>query len=179
MYPFTVSKVEKREATTDLRGLPLRAAAKLYQEFDLLFAERLILSLKYTFDAASEQRGETSFRCEYEAESWTLQHSQSSFVQADSYRVLRENEIVATFLGRWAFLPAKLTFANGASLSCVSGFYRTTVRSEEGNKVASARLRWTGSLLGRSAIQVERTAEPGWVIPVLLILLHLTTHQSK
>jgi len=179
MYAFTVDDVEKREATSDLRGLPLHAAAKLYQEFDLLHAEGLVLSLKYTFDAASEQQGAASFRCEYGAARWTLQHSQSSFLRADSYRVLRDNKIVATFLGRWAFLPAELTLADGASFTCIRGFYQTTVRSVDGSKIAGAKLSWTGSLLGHSAIQVERTAEPGWVIPLLLILLHLTTYQSN
>ena len=179
MYAFPVNDAEKREGPHDLRGLPLYAAAKLYQEFDLLDAERLVLRLKYAFNAAYEEQGAASFDCTYGGNRWTLKHSQSGFLQTDSYRVLRDSELVATFLGRWAFLPAKLSFTDGSSFSCVRGFYKTTVRSIEGTKVAGARLRWTGSLLGRSAIQVERSADPIWVIPLLLILLHLTTHQRN
>ena len=179
MYAFPVNDVGGREVLPDLRGLPLCAAARLYQEFDLSDGERLVLSLKYAFDATYEEQGATSFRCIYEAERWTLQHSQSGFLQADSYRVLRNSELVATFVGRWAFLPAKLSFTDGSSFSCVRGFYKTTVRSIDGSEVAGARLRWTGSLLGRSAIKVERNADPGWVIPMLLILLHLTTYQRN
>jgi len=178
-YAFIVKEDEPQGAPGDLRGVPLYAAARLFEEFDLLFNSRVILSLKYAFNAATEQQGATSFHCEYGSARWALQHLQSGFLQADTYRVLRGDNIVATFLGRWAFLPAELIFADGTSLICIRGLYRTTIRDADGNKIASARVKWAGSLLGSSVICVEQTAKSNWITPLLLILLHLTTHQRN
>ena len=169
---------EKQRQAKDWRGVQLRAFARLFQECDLLCGEELLLSLKYVFNARTEEQGGFTFQCDYQGEQWTLEFFRVGLLQLESYRLLQGGRPIAALSRRWAFLPAKLTFADGATFFCVRGFYRTQIRDSLRRRVASARVRWTGSLLGSSAIRVESTTDPERVIPFLLLLLHMGTHQT-
>lgn len=170
---------EKQGVTKDLRGVQLRAFARLFQEFDLLSGEELVLRLKYAFNARTEEQGGFTFRCDYQSEQWNLDILRAGLLQLESYRLFMSGTLVASLSGRWAFLPAKLTFSDGATFTCVRGLYRTQIRDSKHQNIASARVRWTGSLLGSSAIRVEQAADPDRVIPFLLILLHMSTRNSN
>ena len=169
---------EKQGQAKDWRGVQLRASARLFQEFDLLYGEELLMRLKYAFNARTEEQGGFTFRCEYHSEQWTLDFFMVGVRQRESYRLLRGDTLVASLSGRWAFLPAKLTFSDGAIFTCVRGLYRIQIRDSRRQRVASARVRWTGSLFGSSAIRVEPAADPERVTPFLLLLLHMGTHQT-
>ena len=171
--------VERGRAGTDLRGASLRASAGMFQEFHLSLNQELVLSLKYMFNPIAEEQGATCFQCAYDLKRWKLLFYRSALLQIESYRLLCNGAPVASFSGRWAFLPAKLTFVDGTTYTCVRGFYRTTIRDPHGAKTAVSSLRWTGLLLGSSVISVERTADLTFVVPMLLVLLHLSTHHSN
>ena len=136
------------------------------------------MRLKYAFNAQTEEQGGFTFQCDYQGEQWTLEFFRVGLLQLESYRLLRGGMLIASLFGRWAFLPAKLTFADGAVFTCVRGFYRTQIRDSRRQRIASARVRWTGSLLGSSAIRVEPAVDSERVIPFLLLLLHMGTHQT-
>ena len=172
-------EVKRGIAGADLRGTSLRTTAGMFQEFHLSLDQELVLSLKYVFNPIAEEQGAICFQCTYDLKHWELLFYRSALLQIESYRLLCNGAPVATFSGRWAFLPAKLTFVDGTTFTCVRGFYRTTVRDPHGAKTAIASLRWTGSLQGSSVINVERTADTTFVAPLLLILLHLSTHHSN
>jgi hypothetical protein len=160
-----------------LRGESFTARAKPFAEFELCFGEGQVLLLRYIFDAEIEKLGGIAYQCEYDPRRWNLQFFRTPYLQRESYRVLCEGSLVVTTDVLRIRRSVDVTYSDGVIWHCRTSILGTVVTDSEGNRILHSRPRPV--LLGASSIQVDGSPDHERVLPMLIILLHYTTHTNE
>jgi len=158
-------------------GTTFEAQAKLFAEFDLLSGEKSVIKLLYASVPEVEKLGGLAYRAEHDSKLWELHFLRSAWLQRGSYCVLCEGVLVAKTDVLRIFRFAKVTYSDGLIWGLRSGIAGTVVRDSAGVQMVHSS-RKIGLVLGKSEIEIDGTASEEKILPILLILLHLTTHQS-
>jgi hypothetical protein len=161
------------------RGMRLNARAKPYAEFELYLQNKPFMSMEYFPALATENQGGTLFRCKCDGDTWELHYFPTSWLQRESYKVLRNSEAVlhtdVLRIARWV----DVTFADGVRWKIRVGVFNIKVRNGSGEIILRSSPR-IGFIMGRSGIKVEKTENNNSrLIPLLLVLLHLSTHHKN
>jgi hypothetical protein len=161
-----------------LQGQSFEAHAKPFAEFELCFDKEQILRLKYLFDGEVETIGGIAFQCEYNSQNWQLQFFRTPYLQRESYRLLcGGNLVLATGVLR-LLRSADINFSDGAVWHCRPGLLETVVTDSKAVQVLHASPR-PGLVMGGSRIRIDEPSEYEHILPMLIVLLHFTTHTSQ
>jgi hypothetical protein len=159
------------------RDSVFEARARPFAEFELFQSDVCVLHLKYVAHADLEGRGGTSFRSQFNAETWELQFFQHGWLERESYRVLRNGSLILSTEVLRAWRWANVTFCDGAVWQIRSRF-GSTARDGEGRQILHSSPR-PGLIMGRSVLRIDAISEPQKIIPMLIVFLHLTTHHKN
>jgi hypothetical protein len=159
------------------KGTVFEAKARSFAEFELFQSDVCVLHLKYVAHADVEGRGGTSFRGQFNAETWELQFFQHGWLERESYRVLRNGALILATEVMRAWRWVDVTFCDGAVWQ-IRGKFGLTARDGEGRQVIHSSPR-PGLIMGRSVLQIDEISEPQKIISLLIVFLHLSTHQQN
>jgi hypothetical protein len=161
-----------------LEGKTFEAHAKPFAEFALTFGKDEILRLRYAFDAEVEALGGISYQCDYNSRRWELQFFRTPYLQRESYRLLREGNLAVSTDVMRVLRSVDVTYSDGLIWRCHTGLLGTVVTDAAGNRVLHTSPRM-GLVLGGSSIQIDGAQDHERVLPLLIILLHSTTHTRR
>ena len=153
------------------------ARAKPGWEFTLSASKGELLRLHYVHDPSTESAGGVSFQCEYLLQHWELRFFTTPYLQQESYQLFCNGTLVLTTSAMRLLRSADLTYADGVTWHCFSGLFGMVVTEPAGQKVlhSSPKL---GLLFGGSTLVLDHEAPEDRILPLLIILLHATTHSS-
>jgi hypothetical protein len=160
------------------QGTSFKASAQPFSEFSLFSGQGEILRLRYVFDAEIEKRGGVAYHCEYSGREWTLQFFRTPYLQRESYRVLCGSIVVAETEVFRIFRSAEIVFSDGAIWHCHVGIIGSEVKNSNGERILHT-LPNPGLILGGSSLHIDHAVELERALPVLIILMHSTTHSSQ
>lgn len=159
-------------------GTGFEARARAFGDFELRSGAFLILRLQYAHDVEVETLGGTALRCDQGFERWSLQFFRTPYFQRESYRLLRAGEpVVSTGVLR-PFRSSDITYSDGTVWRCHVGLFVTHLTDAAGNRVLQV-VRRSGPIFGVSKLQITFSADHSRLLPLLIILLHFTTHTSQ
>ena len=161
-----------------LEGDTFEAHAKPFAEFALIFGKDEILRLRYYFDAEVEALGGISYQCDYNSQRWELQFFRTPYLQRESYRLLRGEKLVVSTDVMRVLRSVDVTFSDGLIWHCHTGLLGTVITDSAGNRMLHTSPK-PGLVLGGSSIQIDGAQDHERVLPLLIILLHSTTHTSR
>ncbi len=161
-----------------MKGKIFQAQARPFAEFDLLSGQDRILNLRYVFSAEVENCGGIAYQCECNTKRWELQFFRSALLQRESYRVLCDDVPVLKTNVLRIFRSVDITHSDGLVWHCRTGIFGTVVRDSKGLRMLQSSPR-LGMILGMSSIRIDGSADQERILPILIILLHLTTHHSQ
>ena len=137
-----------------------------------------MLRLRYVFDAEVEERGGVAYHGEYSGKEWTLEFFRSPCLQREFYRALCESIMVAETEVFRTFRSAVIALSDGAIWNGRVGILGSEVQDCSGERMLHTSP-GPGLILGGSRIHIDHAVELKRALPVLIILMHSTTHSSR
>jgi hypothetical protein len=160
------------------QGKSFEAHAEPFAEFELTFGKDEILRLRYAFDAEVEKFGGISYQCDYDSRRWHLEFFRTPYLQRESYKLLCEGNLVVSTDVMRILRTVAVTYSDGLIWHCHTSPLGTVVTDAEGKRMFHTSLR-PGLVLGGSSIRIDGATDQERVLPLLIILLHSTTHTSR
>jgi hypothetical protein len=99
-------------------------------------------------------------------------------MQRESYRLLCEGDLAVSTDVMRALRSVDVTYSDGLIWRCHAGLLGTVVTDSAGNRMLHASPKM-GLVLGGSSIQIDGAQEHERVLPLLIILLHSSTHTRR
>ena len=158
-------------------GSRFEASAHPFAEFSLSSGQDEIFRLQYVFDSAIEKLGGVAYQGDYLGRRWTLQFFRTPYLQREFYRVLCDGALIAATEVFQLLRPAKVIFSDQTTWHCHVRILGLEVKNSEGSRILHTLAR-PGLMLGGSSLHIDHAVELDRALPLLIILLHSSTHHS-
>ena len=158
-------------------GGSFEASAYPFAEFSLCSGQDEIFRLRYIFDSEVEKLGGIAYQGEYVGRHWTLQFFRTPYLQRESYRVLCDGILIAKTDVFRLLRSVEVVFLDNTIWHCHIGILGLDVKDSEGTRMIHSLPR-PGLVLGGSSLLIDHAVEDDRAFPLLIILMHSTTHSS-
>lgn len=158
-------------------GSSFEASAQPFAEFSLCKGNDEILRLRYVFDSEVEKLGGIAYQSEYSGRRWTLQFFRTPYLQRESYRVLCDGDLIVTTDVFRLLRSVEIAYKDRTIWHCHIGITGLEVKDAESNPLLHTSPR-PGLLLGGSSLHIDHEMDLDRALPLLIIFMHSTTHNS-
>jgi hypothetical protein len=158
-------------------GSCFEASAQPFSEFSLCAGNDEILRLRYIFDSEVEKLGGIAYQSEYSGRRWTLQFFRTPYLQRESYKVFCDGDLIVTTNVFRVLRSVEIAYKDGTIWHCYTGITGLEVKDSVSSRLlhTSPRL---GLVLGGSTLHIDHEMNLDSALPLLIIFMHSTTHNS-
>jgi len=158
-------------------GSSFEASAHPFAEFSLSSGQDEIFRLRYIYDSEVEKLGGIAYQGEHFGRHWTLHFFRTPYLQRESYRVLCDGILIAKTDVFRLLRSVEVLFFDNTIWHCHIGILGLDVKDSEGARMIHSLPR-PGLVLGGSSLHIDHAVEDARAFPLLIILMHSTTHNS-